>query len=173
MIGGERSSWANTSIAADGGRSNGTGVRLWKVAKLADETGLVIHAHHYPPCTSKWGKIEHRLFRQNWRGWPLTGRLAGGLLASASMHFALCRQHRGRSICAGSGARADELAALLGSREGSSGVPVVVKVRRRWLCCRRRTARRRRLVRLAPTAPVPTSLLPCWIQGLLISVAFE
>ena len=41
-------------------------VRLWKVElqKLADETGLVIHVlHHYPPGTSKWNKIEHRLFR--------------------------------------------------------------------------------------------------------------
>jgi len=47
--------------------------------KLADETGLVIHVHHYPPGTSKWNKIEHRLFchiTQNWRGRPLTNRLA-------------------------------------------------------------------------------------------------
>ena len=56
-------------------------MRLWKVElqKLADETGLVIHVHHYPPGTSKWNKIEHRLFchiTQNWRGRPLTDRLA-------------------------------------------------------------------------------------------------
>jgi hypothetical protein len=56
-------------------------VRLWKVElqKLADETGLVLCVHHYPPGTSKWNKIEHRLFchiTQNWRGRPLTDRLA-------------------------------------------------------------------------------------------------
>jgi hypothetical protein len=47
--------------------------------KLADETGLVLHVHHYPPGTSKWNKIEHRMFchiTQNWRGRPLTDRLA-------------------------------------------------------------------------------------------------
>ena len=46
---------------------------------LPDETGLVIRAHHYPPGTSKWNKIEHRLFchiTQNWRSRPLTDRLA-------------------------------------------------------------------------------------------------
>ena len=49
------------TITADGGGSNGTRVRLWKVElqKLADETGLVLHVHHYPPGTSKWKKIEH------------------------------------------------------------------------------------------------------------------
>ena len=56
-------------------------VRLWKreLQNFADETGLVIHVHHYPPGTSKWNKIEHRLFcpiTQNWRGRPLTDRLA-------------------------------------------------------------------------------------------------
>jgi len=56
-------------------------VRLWKreLQKLADDTGLVIRVHHYPPGTSKWNKIEHRLFchiTQNWRGRPLTDRLA-------------------------------------------------------------------------------------------------
>ena len=68
------------TITADGGGSNGSRVRLWKVElqKLADETGLVIHVHHYPPGTSKWNKIEHRMFchiTQNWRGHPLTDRL--------------------------------------------------------------------------------------------------
>ena len=50
----------------------------WKVElqKLADETGLELHVHHYPPGTSKWNRIEHRLFTQNWRGRPLTDRLA-------------------------------------------------------------------------------------------------
>ena len=69
------------TITADGGGSNGSRVRLWKVElqKLADETGLVLNVHHYPPGTSKWNKIEHRLFchiTQNWRGRPLTDRLA-------------------------------------------------------------------------------------------------
>ena len=56
-------------------------MRLWKLElqKLADETGLAIDVHHYPPGTSKWNRIEHRLFchiTQNWRGRPLTDRLA-------------------------------------------------------------------------------------------------
>ena len=63
-------------ICADGGGSNGTRVRLWKVAlqALADETGLAISVCHLPPGTSKWNKIEHRLFAHitlNWRGRPL------------------------------------------------------------------------------------------------------
>jgi Rhodopirellula transposase DDE domain len=64
------------TITADCGGSNGARVRLWKVElqKLADETGLILNVHHYPPGTSKWNKIEHRLFchiTQNWRGRPL------------------------------------------------------------------------------------------------------
>jgi transposase len=63
-------------ITADGGGSNGYRVRLWKfeLQKLADETGLEIAVCHLPPGTSKWNKIEHRLFSaisQNWRGKPL------------------------------------------------------------------------------------------------------
>jgi hypothetical protein len=51
-------------ITTDGGGSNGSRVRLWKLEplKLADETGLTIAVCHYPPKTSKWNKIEHRLF---------------------------------------------------------------------------------------------------------------
>src|SRR6202048_4669316 len=69
------------TVTADCGGSNGARVRLWKLElqKLADETGLVIRVHHYPPGTSKWNKIEHRLFShitQNWRSRPLTDRLA-------------------------------------------------------------------------------------------------
>jgi hypothetical protein len=69
------------TITADCGGSNGARVRLWKVElqKLADETGLVLRVHHYPPGTSKWNRIEHRLFchiTQNWRGRPLTDRIA-------------------------------------------------------------------------------------------------
>ncbi len=63
-------------ISADGGGSNGSRVRLWKLElqQLADETGLSITVCHLPPGTSKWTKIEHRLFAfisQNWRGRPL------------------------------------------------------------------------------------------------------
>ena len=69
------------TITADCGGSNGARVRLWKLElqRFADHSGLVIHVHHYPPGTSKWNKIEHRLFcriTQNWRGRPLTDRLA-------------------------------------------------------------------------------------------------
>ena len=69
------------TITADCGGSNGARVRLWKVElqKLADATRLTLHVHHYPPGTSKWNRIEHRLFchiTQNWRGRPLTDRLA-------------------------------------------------------------------------------------------------
>ena len=64
------------TITADCGGSNGNTTRLWKtqLQKLADETGLAIHVCHLPPGTSKWNKIEHRLFSfisQNWRGKPL------------------------------------------------------------------------------------------------------
>jgi len=66
-------------ITADGGGSNGSRVRLFKVElqRLADETGLTLQVCHYPPGTSKWNKIEHRLFchiTQTWRGRPLTSR---------------------------------------------------------------------------------------------------
>jgi transposase len=64
-------------ITADAGGSNGYRVRAWKwhLARLAAETGLEITVCHYPPGTSKWNKIEHRLFSfisMNWRGKPLT-----------------------------------------------------------------------------------------------------
>ncbi len=64
-------------ITADGGGSNGSRVKLWKreLQKLANEIELVIRVSHFPPGTSKWNKIEHRLFSyisQNWRGKPLT-----------------------------------------------------------------------------------------------------
>ena len=63
-------------ITADAGGSNGARVRLWKteLQKLANDTGLKILVCHYPPGTSKWNKIEHRMFchiTQNWRGRPL------------------------------------------------------------------------------------------------------
>ena len=63
-------------ITADGGGSNGHRTRLWKVSlqALADDLGLTLSVSHFPPGTSKWNKIEHRLFSfitQNWRGRPL------------------------------------------------------------------------------------------------------
>jgi len=63
-------------ITADGGGSNGSRLRLWKLElqRFADESGLELRVCHRPPGTSKWNKIEHRLFSystQNWRGKPL------------------------------------------------------------------------------------------------------
>jgi len=63
-------------VTANGGGSNGSRVRLWKVAlqQLADQVGLDISVCHFPPGTSKWNKIEHRMFSyisMNWRGKPL------------------------------------------------------------------------------------------------------
>jgi transposase len=77
-------------ITADAGGSNGPRVRLWKVElqKLADELRLPISVCHFPPGTSKWNKIEHRLFSfisQNWRGKPLiTHEVIVKLIASTS-----------------------------------------------------------------------------------------
>jgi hypothetical protein len=66
-------------ITADGGGSNASRNRLWKkeLQKFADETGLSINVSHYPPGTSKWNKIEHRMFSHismNWRATPLVSR---------------------------------------------------------------------------------------------------
>ena len=63
-------------ITVDGGGSNGSKCRLWKLElqKLSNETGLAIEVSHFPPGTSKWNKIEHRMFSwitKNWRGKPL------------------------------------------------------------------------------------------------------
>jgi hypothetical protein len=67
---------ATILITADGGGSNGWRLRLWKLElqKFADQTGLCLSVCHFPPGTSKWNKIEHRLFSfisSNWRGEPL------------------------------------------------------------------------------------------------------
>jgi hypothetical protein len=67
---------ARLLITADGGGSNGWRLRLWKweLQRLADQTGLEIGVCHFPPGTSKWNKVEHRLFSfisSNWRGEPL------------------------------------------------------------------------------------------------------
>jgi hypothetical protein len=75
-------------ITADGGGSNSSRSRLWKVClqKLADDLGLKLAVCHFPPGTSKWNKIEHRLFSfitQNWRGRPLiTRQVIVNLIAS-------------------------------------------------------------------------------------------
>ena len=66
-------------ITADGGGSNGSRVRLWKLElqKFADELDMTIHVCHFPPGTSKWNKIEHKMFSfisQKWRGRPLITR---------------------------------------------------------------------------------------------------
>jgi transposase len=70
---------AKLLVTADGGGSNGSRCRLWKVElqRLADEIGLAISVCHFPPGTSKWNKIEHRMFchiTENWRGRPLVSR---------------------------------------------------------------------------------------------------
>jgi hypothetical protein len=66
-------------INADGGGSNGWRTRLWKteLQELANELDIIIHVSHFPPGTSKWNKIEHRMFSfisKNWRGRPLLDR---------------------------------------------------------------------------------------------------
>jgi len=67
-------------ITADGGGSNGSRVRLWKteLQRLANDLHLTLHVSHFPPGTSKWNKIEHRMFSfisKNWRGRPLLDRV--------------------------------------------------------------------------------------------------
>lgn len=77
-------------ITADGGGSNGSRCRLWKVElqKLVNETGISISVSHFPPGTSKWNKIEHRMFShitENWRGRPLISReVVVNLIANVS-----------------------------------------------------------------------------------------
>jgi Rhodopirellula transposase DDE domain len=84
-------------ITADGGGSNGSRCRLWKVElqRLSDEIGLTISVCHFPPGTSKWNKIEHRMFchiTENWRGRPLVSRevvvnLIGGTKTKAGLEI--------------------------------------------------------------------------------------
>jgi Rhodopirellula transposase DDE domain len=87
-------------ITADCGGSNGNRVRLWKreLQILADETGLAITVAHLPPGTSKWNRIEHRLFAfitQNWRGKPLlTHKVIVQLIASTTTKTGLTVQCR-------------------------------------------------------------------------------
>jgi hypothetical protein len=82
-------------ITADGGGSNSARSRLWKVElqKLANDIGLRISVCHFPPGTSKWNKIEHRLFchiTENWRGRPLlTHQVIVNLIAHTTTHKGL------------------------------------------------------------------------------------
>lgn len=82
-------------ITADGGGSNGRRNKLWKTSlqQFADETGLRIYVSHFPPGTSKWNKIEHRLFSfisKNWRGRPLeTIEIIVNLIASTTTNTGL------------------------------------------------------------------------------------
>jgi transposase len=92
-------------ITADSGGSNGARTRLWKweLQKLANESGLTLFVRHLPPGTSKWNKIEHRLFSfisQNWRGRPLTSlavivNLIAGTKTKAGLKVR-CEIDRGR-----------------------------------------------------------------------------
>ncbi len=104
------------TVTADGGGSDSSRGRLWNVALqgLADATGLTLHVSHFPPGTSKWNKIEHRLFchvTQNWRGRPLVSHdvivdligattTKGGLKVNAALtpgshvHIPAHRRHR-------------------------------------------------------------------------------
>ena len=92
-------------ITADGGGSNGYRLRLWKLElqRLADQTGLAIAVCHFPPGTSKWNKVEHRLFSfisSNWRGEPLRDyQTVVGLIAGTTTAKGLtvtCRLDRRR-----------------------------------------------------------------------------
>lgn len=82
-------------VTADGGGSNGSRNRLWKVElqKFADEFGLEVAVRHFPPGTSKWNKIEHRLFSritQSWRGRPLMNHeVVVGLIAATTSRTGL------------------------------------------------------------------------------------
>src|SRR5664280_1588204 len=99
---------ARLLITADGGGSNGYRLRLWKLElqRLANQTGLEIGVCHFPPGTSKWNKVEHRLFSfisSNWRGEPLRDyQTVVGLIASTTTAKGLtvtCRLDRRRYTC--------------------------------------------------------------------------
>jgi len=91
-------------ITADGGGSNGWRLRLWKweLQRLADQTGLTLTVCHFPPGTSKWNKVEHRLFSfisSNWRGEPLRDyetvvRLIAGTTTAKGLKVTCRLDHR-------------------------------------------------------------------------------
>ncbi len=107
-------------ITADGGGSNGYRLRLWKVElqRLADQTALAIQVCHFPPGTSKWNKVEHRLFSfisSNWRGEPLRDyetivRLIAGTTTAKGLAVT-CRLDR-RKYPAGRKISDEEMAAI-------------------------------------------------------------
>jgi len=108
------------TITADGGGSNGYRLRLWKseLQKLADQTGLEISVCHFPPGTSKWNKVEHRLFSfisSNWRGEPLVDyQTIVSLIARTTTAQGLkvqCRLDRRRYVV-GTKVSDDELAGI-------------------------------------------------------------
>ncbi len=92
-------------VTADGGGSNGWRLRLWKyeLQRFADSSGLCVQVSHFPPGTSKWNKIEHRLFSfisSNWRGEPLRDyetivRLIAGTTTAKGLEVS-CRLDRGK-----------------------------------------------------------------------------
>jgi hypothetical protein len=91
-------------ITADGGGSNGYRLRLWKreLQHLANETHLGVSVCHFPPGTSKWNKIEHRLFSfisQNWRGKPLVSHEVCGRrdAMNAALHAGRCKTRNQRT----------------------------------------------------------------------------
>ena len=105
QLGAQRYPEARTlTITADCGGLNGNRLRLWKteLQRLADETSLAIRVCHFPPGTSKWNKIEHRLFSfitRNWRGQPLVSRqvivsLIGATTSSAGLEVHACLDER-------------------------------------------------------------------------------
>lgn len=113
-MGRERYPTAETlMITADGGGANGARVRLWKIKlqEFADATGLTLSVCHYPPGTSKWNKIEHRLFchiTQNWRGKPLTSRMTVvELIAATTTKTGLQVPMRTRHQCLRQGHQGD------------------------------------------------------------------
>lgn len=116
-------------ITADGGGSNGYRVRLWRVQlqRLADEAGLTIQVCHLPPGTSKWNKIEHRMFchiTNNWRGRPLTSRQVVIDLISnttAKNGLRIRAQLDEHTYPAGIKVKDEELAALAIERDGFHG----------------------------------------------------
>jgi hypothetical protein len=107
-------------ITADGGGSNGYRLRLWKweLQRLADQTGLTLSIHHFPPGTSKWNKVEHRLFSfisSNWRGEPLLDyetviRLIAGTTTAKGLKVS-CRLDR-RKYPVGSKVSDEEIASI-------------------------------------------------------------
>lgn len=107
-------------ITADGGGSNGYRLRLWKLElqRLADQLGLAIAVCHFPPGTSKWNKVEHRLFSfisSNWRGEPLRDyQTVVGLIAGTTTAKGLtvtCRLDR-RKYAVGRKVTKEEMAAI-------------------------------------------------------------